>query len=304
MSYFILGGTGFIGNFLVKHLLDQGEEVTALVRDDSRIKTRSPGLKLIKGDPLKPGQWQKAVPDHQTIINLVGSPIMASWTDQAKEKIFASRVDSSLNVVSALQDAEHKTFICANAVGFYGPRGDEIINDHVGPGSGFLSTVAVKWQEAALGAENFGHRVVITRFPAVLGPGGGALAQMIPVFRFGLGGRLGTGSQWFPWVHILDLARAMQFLSQYKEIRGPVNLCAPKPVTNAQFTRALGKALNRPAFFIVPGFGLRLIYGEVADMLLSGQRCVPKVLHDAGFNFRFEDIDSALADIMARLAQK
>ncbi len=299
MSCFILGGTGFVGKFLLKFILEQGENVTALVRDESKIKTRSSNLKLIKGDPLKQGEWQKEIIQSDTIINLVGSPVMTSWTDKAKKNILSTRVDSTTNVVQALKDSQPKTFICANAVGYFGARGDELIDDHQGPGSGFLSEVAVKWQEAAMGASNFGHRVAVSRFPVVLGPGGGALAEMIPIFKLGLGGRLGSGKQWFPWVHIFDLVRALYFIAQKNQIKGPVNVCSPKTVTNAHFTKALAKTLKRPALLAVPGFGLRIRYGEMASMLLSGQRCIPKVLHEAGFEFKFEDIESALANILA-----
>ncbi|MFP4109327.1 MAG: TIGR01777 family oxidoreductase, partial [Desulfonatronovibrio sp.] len=299
MNYFILGGTGFIGGFLINFLLEQGENITALVRDKSKIKTTSPNLELIKGDPLTRGDWQLEMVKSDVIINLVGSPIMTNWTDKAKKIILASRVDSTGNIVEALKEVSPRTFICANAVGYFGPRGDELIHDHESAGSDFLAQVAVKWQEAALKAGQSDHRVVISRFPAVLGPGGGALAQLIPVFKLGLGGKLGSGKQWFPWVHILDLARALHFLSQKKEINGPVNVCAPKPVTNQEFTRAMGRALNRPTLMKVPGFALKLRYGQVADMLLSGQRCIPKVLRDAGFEFKFKEIDQALEDIVA-----
>ena len=298
MNFFILGGTGFVGNFLIKFILDQGDDVTALVRDESKIKIRSPNLEPVKGDPLKQGDWQKELVRSDVIINLVGSPIMTTWTDKAKKMILSSRVDSTNNVVTALKDSGPKTFICANAVGYFGSRGDEMITDYASPGKDFLSDVCVKWQEAAMGAENLGHRVVVSRFAAVLGPGGGALDQMMPVFKRGMGGKLGNGKQWFPWVHIFDLTRALYFLSRKKEIKGPVNICSPKPVTNEHFTHALGRALNRPTLFRVPGFGLKLRFGEAANVLLASQRCIPKVLHEAGFEFKFEDIEAALADIV------
>jgi uncharacterized protein (TIGR01777 family) len=299
MRYFIIGGTGFVGSFLIKFILEQGEHVTALVRDEAKIKTRSSKLELIHGDPLKEGEWQKQMALSDVIINLVGSPIMTDWTDKAKKTILSSRVDSTTNVVNALKDTQARTFICANAVGYFGSRGDELIDDYSSPGKNFLADVCVKWQSAAVDAEKFGHRVVVTRFSAVLGPGGGALAEMMPIFKLGLGGRLGSGKQWFPWVHIFDLVRAIYFISQKKEIRGPVNVCSPKPVTNAHFTKALAKAVKRPALLAVPGFALRIRFGEVANMLLTGQRCIPKKLHDAGFEFKFEDIESALANILA-----
>lgn len=298
MEYFILGGTGFVGNFLIRYLLDKGENVTALVRDESKLKVKSPALKAIKGDPLKKGEWQNSLNQADVIINLVGSPVMTNWTEKAKKSILATRVDSTANVVASIKDMDAKTFICANAVGYYGPRGDEIINDDASPGKDFLADVGIQWQETAMGAENFGHRVVITRFPAVLGPNGGALAQMMPIFKLGLGGKLGSGSQWFSWVHITDLIRAMQFISHKETIKGPVNLCSPRPVTNLQFTKALSRVLKRPAFFMVPGLGLKLVYGEVANMLLSGQRCIPGKLLDEGFKFEFEEIEPALTDIV------
>ncbi|WP_045211518.1 TIGR01777 family oxidoreductase [Desulfonatronovibrio magnus] len=299
MNYFILGGTGFVGNHLVKHLVSQGDKVTALVRDKSKLKIKSPNLTLVLGDPLKPGPWQNISDDIQVVINLTGSPVMTNWTEKTKQLILSSRVDSTVNAISAIKDSSPKTFVCANAVGYFGPRKDQLIDDHAGPGSDFLSDVAVQWQEAAMGAENFGHRVVVTRFPAVLGPNGGALKQMLTIFKLGLGGKLGSGSQWFSWVHIFDLVRAMHFVSSNARIKGAINVCAPEPITNSEFTAALAKTLRRPAFFTVPGFGLKLLYGEVADMLLTGQRCVPRVLQESGFDFKYPDIDSALAGIMA-----
>ncbi len=298
MHYFILGGTGFVGTFLVRYLLDQGEEVTALVRDQSKIKIQSSQLHLVQGDPLKKGDWQQEIPTRDAVINLVGSPVMTRWTPESKKLIRSSRVDSTRNVAEALQECEPKTFICANATGYYGPRGEEEVDEQAGPGSDFLAQVALEWQETAQSAENYGHRVVISRFPAVLGPGGGALAQMLPVFKLGLGGKLGNGKQWFPWVHILDLARALHFLSYPQEIRGPVNICAPQQITNKEFTRAMSKVLRRPALFKVPELALKLIYGEVAQMLLTGQRCTPRVLEQAGFEFKFPEIEKALADII------
>jgi len=300
MKYYILGGTGFIGNYLISFLLDQGAEVTALVRDESRIKARSQNLKLIKGDPMKKGTWQETLHESEIIINLVGFPVMTKWTEKNKQLILSSRVDSTNNVVEAMKHTEPRTFICANAVGYYGPRGDEQVDEQSGPGTDFLARVSVQWQESAQAAEKLGHRVIISRFPAVLGQGGGAMAKMLPVFRLGLGGKLSSGRQWFPWIHIFDLVRALHFLSLKNEIHGPVNICAPQQITNADFTRAMSKVLGRPALFRVPGLALKLIYGEVGQMLLTGQRCVPGILQKAGFEFKFPEIEMALADIAAR----
>ncbi len=300
MKYFILGGTGFVGKQLLDFLLEQGEEVTALVRDQSKVKAKSPKLKLVQGDPLKKGDWQERVSESDAVINLVGSPVMTRWNEKSKKLIESSRVDSTNKVVAAMKDLEPRIFICANAVGYYGPRGDEKVDENTGPGNDFLSHVAVKWQEAAQGAEKLGHRVVVSRFPAVLGPGGGAMAQMLPLFRLGLGGKLGNGKQWFPWVHIFDLVRALHFLSQKEDISGPVNVCAPQEITNEDLTRAMSRVLKRPAFFKVPGLALKIIYGEVGDMLLTGQRCVPSVLQKAGFEYKFPEIEKALAHIVQK----
>lgn len=300
MKYFILGGTGFVGKQLLDFLLEQGEEVTALVRDQSKVKAKSPKLKLVQGDPLKKGDWQERVSESDAVINLVGSPVMTRWNEKSKKLIESSRVDSTNKVVAAMKDLEPRIFICANAVGYYGPRGDEKVDENTGPGNDFLSHVAVKWQEAAQGAEKLGHRVVVSRFPAVLGPGGGAMAQMLPLFRLGLGGKLGNGKQWFPWVHIFDLVRALHFLSQKEDISGPVNVCAPQEITNEDLTRAMSRVLKRPAFFKVPGLALKIIYGEVGDMLLTGQRCIPSVLQKAGFEYKFPEIEKALAHIVQK----
>ncbi|MFW5730800.1 MAG: TIGR01777 family oxidoreductase [Desulfonatronovibrionaceae bacterium] len=303
MKYFIAGGTGFIGRFLIEHLLQKKEQVTALVRDEARYTPSGKELKTVSGDPLKHGPWQEEARAADVIINLTGSPIMTNWTEKARQMILDSRVNSTMNIVSALKQAEPRVFICANAVGYYGPRGDEPVYDQDPPGNNFLAQVAVKWQEAAMQASEYGHRVIVPRFPAVLGPNGGALSEMLPIFRKGLGGKLGNGKQWFPWVHITDLVRGLHFVSKNTSISGALNLCSPQTLTNAEFTRALGKVLKRPAFLRVPEVALKMAYGDVATMLLTGQKCIPQVLQENDFVFRFAHIDKALQDIISRWKQ-
>lgn len=298
MRFFIIGGTGFIGKQLIGFLIDQGDEVVALVRDRTKLDMSSPSLEMIQATPMQPGEWQKEIAGCDTVINLTGHPIITRWSQRNKDRILSTRLQSTANVVQALQNCSPKTFICANAIGYYGDRADELLDETSAKGKGFPSDVAFRWQEAAAAASPYGHRVVMARISIVLGRNGGALARMLPAFRLGLGGRIGTGAQWFSWIHQLDLLRALRFISDKKEITGSVNLCSPQPVTNAEFTGQLSAVLRRPAFCTVPGFVLKILFGQAAELLLGGQRCVPKALQQHGFEFRFEDIDAALRDVL------
>ncbi|HKK33078.1 MAG TPA: TIGR01777 family oxidoreductase [Desulfomicrobiaceae bacterium] len=298
MHFFILGGTGFIGRYLIRHLLDAGHRITALVRSGSGLSLSHPSLSLVEGDPTRPGPWQERVQEAETVINLVGAPVSVRWTEKAKQSIMDTRVQSTRMVVQAMQNRTPGTLICANAIGFFGDRGNEILDDHDSYGVGFLAEVTRKWQEEAEKAGDFGHRVVITRFPLVLGSSGGALKEMLPIFKLGLGGRIGPGTQWFSWVHIQDLARAILFTAEHDTIRGPVNMCAPNPVTNKDFTRSLAATLKRPAILPVPSAAVRLVAGEAADLVLSSLRCRPRVLANNAFTFTFLDLDQALKDLL------
>jgi len=201
-------------------------------------------------------------------------------------------------LVDAIQDHRIKTFISTSAVGYYGFRGDEELTEESSPGKDFLAQLAVDWEKEALRAKDRGVRVVLTRFGIVLGEEGGALGQMIPLFKKDLGGPLGSGKQWFSWIHREDLIRAMLFLFEHTEISGPVNLTAPNPVRNKDLAAAIGKAMRRPAFMRVPGFMLRLALGEFGSVLLEGQRVIPQRLLQSGFQFQYARIDEALAKIV------
>lgn len=300
MRFFIMGGTGFIGSNLIKYLLKNGHEVAVLIRRPLAVGTFPPGVLTIKGDPLRPGDWQDAAADMDVIVNMVGRPIMTRWTDDARKEILESRVRSTRLAADAILNKGSADIILinANAIGYYGDDSDEVFTEESACGAGFLAEVTAQWQKEAQRASKNGARVVVARFGAVLGMGGGILGQMIPVFRLGLGGRLGSGRQWFSWIHVHDLCRAILFAVVNKKISGVVNMCAPNPVTNSEFTRTLATILHRPAVLPVPGFVLRLAIGDAADMALKGQRVIPAVLERAGFAFDFPTIKEALEDLV------
>jgi len=298
MKILITGGTGFVGQALVRTLIQQGHEATIVTRSFRKSGPTQPGVTLVEGDPTQKGEWQKSVGGHDVIINLAGASIFGRWTDEIKRALRESRILTTRNLVDAIQDHRIKTFISTSAVWYYGFRGDEELNEESSPGKDFLAQLAVDWEKEALRAKDRGVRVVLTRFGIVLGEEGGALGQMIPLFKKDLGGPLGSGKQWFSWIHREDLIRAMLFLFEHTEISGPVNLTAPNPVRNKDLAAAIGKAMRRPAFMRVPGFMLRLALGEFGSVLLEGQRVIPQRLLQSGFQFQYARIDEALAKIV------
>ena len=239
------------------------------------------------------------------IVNLVGKNIMTRWTQQEKEGIFNTRVESTKKAVEAIEqvpDSEQKPFLInTSALGYYPLDKDEVLTETDPPGNHFLARVCRAWEEEARKAEKSGARVARTRFAPVLAPEGGLLGNILPIFKKGLGGKLGTGLQPFPWVHIQDLLRAIEFIAGNKEMQGAVNLCAPQIINNKEFTRQLAKVLRRPAIFPVPQTVLRLVYGELSQTLLQGPKVKPKVLQDHGFEFSFPNIELALQDIVKNM---
>jgi len=237
------------------------------------------------------------------VVNLAGESIFRRWTPKQKERIRDSRIRTTRNVAEALcrGGGRGKTLLSASGTGFYGFRGDEPVGEDGEPGQDFLSLLAADWEREALAAGEQDVRVVPCRFGIVLGRKGGALEKMVPVFRMGLGSPLGTGKQWFPWIHERDLAEILVFLLERSDVTGPVNCTAPSPVTNREFTKALAEVLGRPSFLPpVPGFALRWVMGEFGDVLLQGQKALPVKLLNSGFSFRFPTIREALADLTAR----
>jgi uncharacterized protein (TIGR01777 family) len=300
MKILITGGTGFVGTQLTSRLVKDGHEVTILTRSLRGAKKSSPGMYYLEGDPTKKGPWQEAIKDHDAVINLAGASIFAKWTEEHKKAIRESRVSTTRNIVEgiSLHPQKQFTFFSTSAVGYYGFCGDEELTEDSPPGNDFLARIAVEWEGEALKAKEKGARVVITRFGIVMGERGGALSQMIPLFKKFIGGPIGSGRQWFSWVHIKDLTEAFIFLLKHPGISGPVNVCSPNPVRNKDLAKALGKALHRPSFIPAPGFMVKWALGEFGSVILQGQRVIPRRLIENGFVFQYPDIEIALQGIV------
>lgn len=304
MDVFVTGGTGFLGRALCQRLIENGHQVTVLSRSAEAAQRLPRGVGAAIGDPTVEGSWQEEVTRCQGVVNLAGASIFGRWTKARKELITESRLLTTRNLVWALPERpeQETVLVSASAVGYYGPSGDEQLDETAPPGKGFLAQVCQDWEAEAQAADAKKTRVVRTRFGIVLGAGGGALEQMLPLFRKGLGGPLGSGRQWFSWIHRSDLVDAIVFCLENSAILGPVNLTSPQPVTNAEFTRALGQVLDKPTFLKAPGFAVRLFLGEFGSVLLTGQRVLPRVLEKAGFEFSFADLSAALADLLVERA--
>jgi len=302
MKILITGGTGFVGAQLTSWLLRKGHEVTVLSRFPKESKGEIPSVSYLQSDPTEKGNWQSVINDHDVIINLAGASIFRRWTEETKRAIRESRILTTRNIVEGINPnrAKSMTLFSTSAVGYYGFHGDEELTEDSSPGDDFLARMAVEWEEEALKAREKGSRVVITRFGIVLGKGGGALSQMIPLFRKFVGGPIGSGLQWFSWVHMEDLTEAFIFLLARPQISGPVNLCSPNPVRNRDLAKALGEVLKRPSFIPAPGFMIRLVLAEFGSVILEGQRVIPRRLLESGFVFRYPDIGKALENIIGR----
>ncbi len=296
MKILITGGTGFVGSYIVQLLLKSGHEVTVIGHSSAPV-VRSGRLYAISADTTRKGSWQNALKDVDAVINLAGVSIFRRWTPAYKQRIYDSRILTTRHVVEGLSGERPQTLISTSAVGYYGSRGDDVLSESEPCGGDFLSRVGKDWERAAFEAEKKNIRVVAARFGVVLGRSGGALKQMITPFKWFAGGPMGNGRQWFSWIHIADLAEAMMYMMENPEIRGPVNLCSPAPVTSGELARTLGAVLGRPAFIPAPSFVLRLMLGEFADTLLSSQRAIPEKLLASEFVFRFPDLKDALTDL-------
>jgi uncharacterized protein (TIGR01777 family) len=298
MRIAMTGATGLIGSALASALAAQGHEIIRLVRRNPRAEAGEYYF-----DPLVAQMDWRALEGVEAVIHLAGENIGQRWTRQAKERIHRSRVVGAAMLVRAMKEAPQRprVFISASAVGYYGPRGHEPITEEAGPGQGFLARVCQEWEAAAMAAHEMGVRVVLARMGVVLSARGGALARLLPIFRLGLGGPVGSGQQYVSWVALDDVVAAFLWLLEKEELTGPFNVTSPEPVTFAELARTLGRVLGRPAFLRVPGFLLRLALGEMAqETLLSGQRALPKRLLDSGFQFRFPRLEEALHHLLGR----
>jgi uncharacterized protein len=294
----ITGASGFLGQRVLEKLLETGNTVHVLGRRWSAKWPASVEFSEWNSSESEPPAASLTSAD--AVIHLAGEPVAQRWSEAAMKRIYDSRVEGTRHLVNALsaQSSRPAVLVCASAVGYYGSQGDQILTEASPAGDDFLARVVVDWEEAAQRAESLGIRVVRLRFGAVLGQGG-ALAKLLPPFRFGVGGRLGSGHQWMAWIHIEDAVNLILFALSYPVIRGVVNGTAPHPVTNQEFTGRLAAALHRPAFFPVPAFALKLALGEMSEMLLASQRVLPTVAKSAGFRFQYPDLHTALDNILA-----
>jgi uncharacterized protein (TIGR01777 family) len=298
MQVTISGGTGFVGGRLLSQLLPIGARVHLLTR---RLR---PGL----ADGVTPHLWDhvrepapaESLTGSEAVIHLMGEPVAQRWSPEIKRRIRESRTVSTRHLVDAIGAAETKPalLISASAIGYYGSRGEEWLDEDSEPGTGFLADLSREWEAEALRAAEFGVRVLCLRIGIVLGTEGGALARMLPPFRMGVGGPLGHGDQWMSWIHVDDLVGMVLFALRYPHIQGIWNAVSPNPVTNAEFTRTLARILKRPAFLPVPEFALKLLFGEGTEALLSSQRVRPRNAEAAGFRFQHAGLHAALRHLL------
>ncbi len=303
MQVAVTGATGTIGRALVNELTDRGHEVVALSRDSGRAaEILGDGVRIaVWPDPAHSAPPAQALAGTDAVINLLGEPIAQRWTAEAKRRIRDSRVTATRTLVSAVRelapDRRPRALISQSATGIYGPRGDEWVDENSDPGTDWLAELVSDWEGEAAQASDI-LRVVRTRTGVVLSPSGGALAKMLPFFRLGVGGPVAGGDQYVPWVHLDDVVAGLIVCLEQDALSGAVNLTSPAPVTNAELSKALGRALHRPALLPVPGFALHLLYGEMAEVVTTGQRVRPSVLLGQGYRFRHGELNGALHEVL------
>jgi uncharacterized protein (TIGR01777 family) len=299
MKILMTGATGLIGRALCQKLKSENHTIVGLSRSPEKSAQLAVD-ELLKWDSLShlPLAYLQGV---DAVVHLAGEPVAEGrWTDERKKRIRESRIVSTRNLVEAMRAAAAKpaVFVCGSAVGFYGDRDDEILDERSPAGKGFLAEVCKAWEAEAHRARESGIRVVEVRTGVVFARGGGALKKILPPFKLGAGGPLGSGGQWFPWIHLDDIVGLFKFALTTPTLNEPINGTAPEVVTNAEFTKQLGKVLHRPAFLAVPAFALRLLFGEMAVVLLASQRAVPKAALTAGYQFIYPSLTPALENIV------
>ena len=296
MKILVTGGTGFVGQSLCPALAADGHEVVVLTRQSAPRLPKGGVSAVTRLDGLDASGFGG-------VINLAGAPIGdARWTLERKRLLLDSRVNTTARLVEWMARAKRRppVLVSASAVGYYGEQGDRPVTEDTPPTPGFTHDLCAAWEREAAKAGELGVRVCLMRIGVVLDQGGGALAKMLPAFRMGAGGRLGSGNHWFPWIHRADVTAICQWLLDNDKARGAYNVGAPNPVTNAEFTRALGRALGRPTVLPMPEAALKLLFGEMSELLLVSDRMLPKRLLDEGFEFRYPDLDRALANIFGK----
>ncbi|WP_448874765.1 TIGR01777 family oxidoreductase [Desulfobulbus propionicus] len=298
MKILITGGTGFVGAAVTRRLLETGHEVTVI---GSSRKCRLPAhdrLSYVSADTTRPGDWQRHVPAQEALINLTGRSVFNLWNENYKKAIYDSRILTTRNLVAALPASTEAVLLSTSAAGFYGDGGEDEKIETSGPGDDFLAMVCRDWEAEAEKAASKGARVVRMRFGVVLGRNGGPMSTMKLPFKWGLGGPIGNGKQWFPWIHLDDVVNAMVFLLTAEACRGPFNFTAPQPVRQKDFARQLGAAYHRPALLPVPACVMKLVLGEFGRFLVQGQKVIPRALTESGYLFTYPDLSSALREIV------
>jgi len=299
MKILVSGSHGLVGSALIKSLTEDGHEAVRLVRGG-----RAFGSPQVEWDLTRGVVDQQELEGMDAVIHLAGESIASSrWTELKKHEIRESRVYSTTLLSETLAELSRppSVLLCASAIGYYGDRGDELLSETSAPGDDFLASVCVDWEQATRPAAEKGIRIVNTRFGIILDRDGGALAKMLFPFRMGIGGRIGDGRQWMSWITLEDVVAALKFVLLDHALSGPVNFVAPNPVTNAEFTKTLGRVLSRPTFLPIPEFGVRLAFGEMGDaLLLSSQRVAPSVLEDTGFPFYWPTLEPALRHLLRK----
>ncbi len=303
MRILITGVTGFIGRALTGELVASGHEVVGLSRDAQRAQASVPLLAQAYGwaSPSDPPPTE-ALSGADAVVHLLGESVAGRWTREKKRRIYETRVLSTKALVDAMRTVADrpKVLVSGSAVGYYGDRGDDELAEQEPPGSDFLATLCTDWEREAVGAEELGVRVVRFRTGLVVGPGGGFLKPMLPLFRLGLGGPLGSGRQWWPWVHMQDVVGLMRFAIENDSVTGPVNGTSPAPARQREFAKTLGRVLRRPAFFPAPAFLLKLILGEFSSEVLTSKRVLPAAAQAAGYAFAYPELEPALRDTLHR----
>ena len=298
MKILITGGSGFVGSNLAKVLLAEGHHVLATGTSPKHKTLNHENFRYIQADTTREGKWQDELKVVDGVVNLAGRSIFGRWTNRYKKQIYDSRILTTRNVVDALANGKGSFLCSASAVGYYGDRGDDILTEADAAGKGFLAEVGQDWEKEARRAKNNNIRVTIMRFGIILGKGGGAMEKMVPAFRMYVGGPLGSGAQWFPWVHILDVNKAIRFLINSEHLEGIFNFCSPNPVRNRDLAKTMGRILKVPAIMPAPKLMVRLVMGEMASALFDSHRANPERLMASGFKFQYADLEHAIQQIV------
>lgn len=306
MRIFVTGATGLVGRRIVRRLYERGDQVVLLTRRAHYAgQLFGNNAAVVEGDPMQPGDWTNALADCGAVIHLAGENVFARrWNAEFKKLLYDSRILSTQHIVEALRrrplraDGQAKVLVNASAIGYYGPHSDEELTEDSDPGSDFLAQLCVDWERAARAAESAGVRVAWVRVGVVLDKEGGALAKMLTPFRFGGGGPIAGGRQWMSWIHSADLVSLFLFAVDNPQASGAFNGTAPNPVTNREFSKALGRVLHRPSFVPTPALALRIALGEVANLIATGQRVLPKRALQLGHSFQYPTLDAALVQIL------